>query len=46
MVGDSIIADVKGAETVGIKSVLVRSKKEDGIIYHSNDLVGLRELIK
>jgi len=46
MVGDSIIADVKGAENVGIKGVLVRSKREDDIKYYSNDLIGLREIIK
>ena len=46
MVGDNIFADVKGAENVGIKGVLVRSKREDDIKYYSNDLIGLREIIK
>ena len=46
MVGDSISADVKGAESVGIKGVLVRSTREDGIRYYSKDLLGLREIIK
>jgi putative hydrolase of the HAD superfamily len=46
MVGDSIIADVKGAENIGIKGVLVRSKREDDITYYSNNLIGLREIIK
>lgn len=46
MVGDSIAADVKGPESAGIKGVLVRSKIEDGIIYYSKDLLGLKEIIK
>lgn len=46
MVGDSIIADVKGAENVGIKSVLVRSKRKDDIKYYSSNLLGLKEIIK
>jgi putative hydrolase of the HAD superfamily len=46
MVGDSIIADVRGAENVGIKGVLVRSKREDGIKYYSSDLLGLKKIIK
>ncbi|MEG2289200.1 MAG: HAD-IA family hydrolase [Clostridium sp.] len=46
MVGDNIIADVRGAETVGIKAVLVRSEKEEGIKYHSHDLFGLIGIIK
>jgi len=46
MVGDSVAADVKGPENAGIKGILVRSKEEEGIRYHSNDLLGLREIIK
>lgn len=46
MVGDSVAADVKGPEKAGIKGILVRSKREKGIRYHSKDLVGLKELIK
>ena len=46
MVGDSIFADVRGAENVGIKGVLVRNKKEDNIEYYSSNLMGLKEIIK
>jgi putative hydrolase of the HAD superfamily len=46
MVGDSIIADVRGAEDVGIKGVLVRNKREDDIKYYSSNLLGLKEIIK
>jgi putative hydrolase of the HAD superfamily len=46
MIGDSIIADVKGAEKVGIKGVLVRSKREEDIKYYANNLLGLKEIIK
>lgn len=45
MIGDSISADVHGAESVGIKAVLVRSKKDDSIKYHSEDLRGLKKVI-
>jgi putative hydrolase of the HAD superfamily len=46
MVGDSIMADVKGAEKVGIRGILVRGKSDEGIKYYSKDLMGLREIIK
>lgn len=46
MIGDSIIADVKGAESAQIKGVLVRSKREDDIKYFSSNLIGLKEVIK
>lgn len=45
MIGDSIIADVKGAESVGIKGVLVRSKNDNNVKYYSSDLRGLKEII-
>ena len=45
MVGDNIIADVKGAESVGIKGVLVRSKNDSSLKYHSDDLRGLKKII-
>jgi len=45
MVGDNIVADVKGAERVGIKGILVRSKTDNSIKYHSNDLRGLTRII-
>jgi putative hydrolase of the HAD superfamily len=45
MIGDSIIADVIGAESSGIKGVLVRSKKDDRAKYYSSDLRGLKQII-
>jgi putative hydrolase of the HAD superfamily len=46
MVGDSILADVRGPEKIGIKGVLVRSKRESDIKYYSSNLTGLKEIIK
>ena len=46
MVGDSIIADVKGAEGAGIKGVLVRSPKEGDVKCYSKDLRGLKDIIR
>jgi putative hydrolase of the HAD superfamily len=45
MIGDSFIADVKGAEAAGINGVLVRSKKVDSVQYYSEDLRGLKSII-
>jgi len=46
MVGDSILADVRGPEHVGIKAVLVRSNIEETVRYYSKDLLGVKEIIK
>jgi putative hydrolase of the HAD superfamily len=46
MVGDNLVADVKGAEKAGIKGVLVRTEKNEGIKYYSEDLLGLKNIIK
>ena len=46
MVGDSILADVQGAEKIGIKGILVRSKRENDVKYYSSNLSGLKEIIK
>ncbi len=46
MVGDSILADVRGPEYVGIKAVLVRSNTEENVRYYSKDLLGVKEIIK
>jgi putative hydrolase of the HAD superfamily len=46
MVGDNLVADVKGAEKAGIKGVLVRAKKTEEITYYSEDLLGLKYIIK
>lgn len=45
MVGDSVIADVKGPESVGIKGVLVRNKRENTIKYYAKNLRELKEII-
>lgn len=45
MVGDSIVADVRGAESVGIKGILVRSDFEYGIKYYAQGLRELKEII-
>ena len=46
MVGDSILADVRGPEYVGIKAVLVRNKIEENVRYYSKDLLGVKKIIK
>jgi putative hydrolase of the HAD superfamily len=45
MVGDSILADVRGPEYVGIKAVLIRSNIEENVRYSSKDLLGVKEII-
>lgn len=45
MIGDSVVADIIGAKTVGMKSVLVRNNNIDSVEYYSNDLKGLKEII-
>lgn len=46
MVGDSILADIRGAQSMGIKAILVRTLKSDDIVYYSEDLYGLKKIIK
>lgn len=46
MVGDSITSDVRGPQALGIKGILVRSEKVDGVLYYSENLLGLKEIIK
>ena len=45
MVGDRIDADVRGAEAVGIKSILVRSKMIEGVTYYSRTLSDVASII-
>lgn len=45
MVGATILADVKGPESVGIKGILVRGKNGEGIKFYSSDLLGVKKLI-
>lgn len=46
MVGDSIISDVRGPQALGIKGILVRSERVDGVLYYSENLLGLKNIIK
>ena len=41
MVGDNPVADVGGAEAVGIKAILVRKQKAEPVRYYSPDLRGV-----
>jgi len=45
MIGDSVLADVKGPEKAGMKAVLVRSHKTEEIKYHCKNLKELKEII-
>ena len=44
MVGDSLAADVRGAEAVGLPAILVRSAKR-GTRYHCTDLYGIADIV-
>lgn len=46
MVGDRIDADVRGAEAVGIKSILVRRKSEEKITYYADSLLKAAYIIE
>ncbi|MGL5416362.1 MAG: HAD family hydrolase [Clostridium sp.] len=45
MVGDDISADIRGAESMGIKAILVRGIEKEQIRYYSKDLWGVRDII-
>ena len=45
MIGDSVLSDVNGPEKAGMKAVLVRSNKEEGIKYYTSNLKELKEII-
>lgn len=45
MIGDNVIADVKGAEQVGINGILVRAQNNASVKHHSSDLRGLKRII-
>ena len=45
MVGDRVDADVRGAEAVGIRSILVRSKRIDGVSYYAGTLTEVANII-
>lgn len=44
MIGDNLEADVKGAESVGIKAILIRSRAE-GVKYQADNLELVRKII-
>jgi len=45
MVGDNLIADVRGAEAVGMRAVLVRRPSNEPVKYFSPDLKGVIKLL-
>ena len=45
MVGDSIDADIRGAEAVGINAVLIRKPRIENVKYYAPDLTGALEII-
>jgi putative hydrolase of the HAD superfamily len=45
MIGDSLKADVHGAEAVGIKAILVRTPAGEPVKYYSPDLKGIINII-
>jgi putative hydrolase of the HAD superfamily len=44
MVGDSLAADVEGAERVGLRAILVR-KKQDGARHYCESLTGIEGIV-
>ncbi|HYZ91826.1 MAG TPA: HAD-IA family hydrolase [Actinomycetota bacterium] len=46
MVGDSPIADVQGAEAIGIPAIQVRTKRADGVRRYSPDLAGVIDILR
>ncbi|MBM7558172.1 HAD family hydrolase [Halanaerobacter jeridensis] len=46
MIGDSIKADVKGANNLGIPAILVHKEGKNEVKYQANNLVEVREIIK
>ena len=45
MIGDSVLAEVKGPEKAGMKWVLVRSYKTEEIKFHCKNLKELKDII-
>jgi putative hydrolase of the HAD superfamily len=46
MVGDNIVADIQGAEQIGLRAILVRAHKPENILYYSKDLYGVKDIIR
>jgi len=38
MIGDNLVADVRGAEAVGLPAILARSPRGDDVRYYAPDL--------
>ena len=45
MVGDNLMADVRGAEAVGMRAILVRKPAHEPVKYFSQDLKGIIKLL-
>lgn len=46
MVGDNRVADIEGAEAVGLKAILVRQPKDEEVKYYSRSLAGVIDIIE
>lgn len=46
VIGDNVVADVKGAEAVGLPAILVRSPKGGDVQYYAPDLLGAAAIIE
>ncbi len=46
MVGDNPVADVRGAEAVGIPAIQVRTRRADNVRWHSPDLEGVIDILE
>jgi len=46
MVGDNVDADIYGAESVGIRAILVRNNNKADVRYHAQDLRGAASIIE
>ena len=44
MIGDSLTADVQGAQRLGIPAILVR-KREDGATHYCDSLAGIQSVL-
>ena len=46
MIGDNYIADVPGANQIGIKAILVRKENDHKYEFYSEDLIGAIKIIE
>jgi len=45
MIGDSIAADVKGAEKAGIKAILIHTPPDDSIKYYAKSILQIENIL-